>query len=416
VAEVLIQIDDEDARSLGVAAALGERVYGEEWFPVLDALGLALPHRSLHHLLRAGLIRRHADGFEWASPAVRTAFESGVGPIEHRVIAKGLEGLPPGPRRELRLGLHLLWGGRPREARRVLFSLGALDPSTMEFARQAVDALRPFMDGTTPEELIQFLLMDLRVHLNLVSGPAAVPVARQLIEALGLPGVPGTLDVSAVPKALQHEAWSFAARVFAFEAQHADLEALLGRLPETSTTLRCAGIAAQDRGDLVTAERLIRRAIALADAPTKIARLANSPGGALGMAGRHEQAIEWFDVCIAQIEPELLFVPYGNKALSLLVLERPGEALGLARTAFEIVQHRGALRVAAAVFVYALAALIEDEDEFAGVADQALFSVRRYGVGRDAPYAEVLRRVRPGRPASRAWVEAVSYALSEHDE
>jgi tetratricopeptide (TPR) repeat protein len=409
---VLMTTPEPARAALRLAAVLGLRVYGEVWFLLIDELGLEIPHSSLHALVRVGVIERFDDGFGWASPAVREALlDPPARPSEHLAASVVLSKLTPTPDREFRRAVHLIHAGKTREARALLLKPErASELERMERIRESLEEVRPHMTGASPTEQVCFLLMELRVRLNLVSGQAAIPSADALVRAIGTPSAPGPL-AGAVSAAIQLEALEFAARVYAFESLSTKALTLLDDLPTTAATLRCRALVATDQGDVSTSEQLFQEAMRRSTDPGQQARLANGIGCAIARAGRHAEALRWFDVCLDRLEPPQHYVPFGNMAMSLLMLARYPEALLCSRTAFQTAQHRGAHRVASSAVTYSVACALADEEELTQIADQALFSLKRYGVGDPNLLAEVLRRATPKRPATRSFIHAMLFSF-----
>ena len=252
--------------------------------------------------------------------------------------------------------------------------------------------------------------MELRVLLNLVSGPAAIPAADALVRAVGPTREAGGRAAD-VDDDLRQEALEFAARVYAFESLPGKATQLLDVLPETAATLRCRAIVLGEQGHHDRAEQVLIRALDLADSTSQQARLANSVGNAIARAGRHDEALTWFQRTLELLEPPQHFVPYGNMAMSQLVLGRFAQALESARAAFRIAQHRGARRVAVSAIVYGVAAVRADEAELIHIADQALFSLKRYGIGDPDLLVSVLQQARPTTQAGRDFVQAMLFAF-----
>lgn len=401
-----------DVKALRAAALLEREVDGEEWLGLLQWLRLPLPHDALHALASAGVITRREDGFTWTSSAIQDAVLQPPGqPAEHLAAARVLAALPPNSSRRARRGEHLLRAGRVADARAVLLvHQAAAEPAAQERLRDTLELLRPHMGDATDTQKCCFLLMELRVLLNLVSGPAAIPAADALLAAVGTPREPGTL--ADVDEALRLEAREFVARVYAFEGLPDKALPLLDTLPETPVTLRCRALVQSDLGDYRASEALSRRALALATTPGQQARIANGLGSTLGRAGAFAQALEWFRRSLELLEPEQRYVPHGNIAMTLLVLGRAPEALEHARAAYGLAQHRGARRLAVGAILYGISAALADEEELERIGDQALYSLKRYGLADAHLLLRAIGAAKPERAATSVFLEAVRYAIA----
>ena len=412
-AEMLLQaLMDEatpaDRDALRAAALLERVVDAEEWRALLTELGLPYPDELLRQLARTDLVLREGDGFAWVSNAVKEATLQTPGTArEHLAAARVLAAMPPTPHRTSRQGLHLLHAGLVAEGRAVLLVHRPIgSPEEAELARHVVEAVRPTLDGASDEEWFHFLYLELRVLTNLVSAAAALPVARALVERLEDPG-----DVSVATATLHQEALEAAARVVAFAGSSHEARAVLEGLPDTPEVLRCKALIAWSEGRGLQAEALYRRAMADTDDPARLARMLIGMGAIAGGDGRHDEARAWFEQALERIEPELRHHAEGNLARSLLCLQRPDEALVHARSAYEQARRWGAQRVATEAVVYGIAAALADEDELEAVAEQALYSARRYGVEGADLLAECLRGATPQRRATYDFLAAMRHAL-----
>jgi len=401
---LLAMTDDGGFRAMRAAALLGRVVDGTEWRALLEVLELPYPEELLTELARADLVVRDEEGFAWVTPSVQRAALDRPGTAEeHLAASRVLSDLPPTPRRTAREGLHLLHAGLVSEGRAVLLVHRSLrSPEEAELGRHIVEAVRPFMDDASEEEWFHFLHLELRVLTNLVSAQGALPVAEQLHERAA---------ASSLDPSLLQEAREAMARVFAFTDQLERAEAVLEGLPEEASVLRCRGIVATAQGRFAEAEALFRRALALTDDDPLLARLLTGMGAAAGMDGRHEEARAWFEQSMAHIEPELRHHPQGNVARSLLLMGRPEEALPHARGAYEQARRWGAQRVATEAVVYGIAAALADEEELEGIAEQALYSARRYGLEGWELLVTCLQEAAPERAATARFLEAMRYAL-----
>ena len=403
---LLALADDDGFRALRAAALLGRVVDGREWADLLGQLALAYPEALLGELARSDLIVRDGDGFAWISRSVQAAVLDQPGTaFEHLAASRVLSALRPTARRTARQGLHLLHAGLVPEGRAVLLVHRTLrTPEEAELGRHLVEAVRPFLDDASEEERFHFLFLELRVLTNLVSGHAALPVAEQLWAHL-------QADPAGVPPELAREAREAMARVFTFTGDYGRAKASLEGLPEVASVLRCRAILATAHGRFSEAEELYRHAMRATDDDRLQARILLGRGAVAGMDGRHDEARAWFEQSMSRIEPELRHHPQGNVARSFLLMGKPGRALPYARGAYEQARRWGAQRVATEAVVFGIAAALADEDELETIAEQALYSARRYGVEGADLLAQCLQGAEPKRSATRRFVASMRYAL-----
>jgi len=399
-------------RSMRLAALLGIVVASDEWRAVLAGAALPRPTAAVRTLLRAGHMRQAEGGLVWADPHARDALLTPpAAAAEHGVVARALGEVPPNAERTLRRGLHLVAAGQHSQGRVLLLTLEhATRWQDAEQLREVVDAFRGAMDGATTQQRCCLALMELRVMLNLVSGRAALPGARHLLKQVGHPSAPGPWWPE-LSTPMRIEALEFVARVFAFEEQADDALKLLVELPRSPATLRCRALALSTQHRFREAEGLLRQALGEATDPRQQARIANGLGSTLSRAGRADQALVWFERSNDLLEPALRYTPQGNMAMALLTLGRPAQALPHARSAYQLARHHGMRRLAFPAILYAVCAAACDEQQLDAIGDLALFCVKRYGLGDGHLVTERLRGIRPERPATQAFVDAMIYAL-----
>jgi tetratricopeptide (TPR) repeat protein len=409
--QVLGEATDAERYGLRLGALLGPRVDMEEWRASLRP-DHRVPVVPLRRLLRAGLLRRSTRTIHWVDEAARRhVLEPRARPEEHAAVARGLASLPSSDDRALRRGIHHLHGGAPELGRALLLShRRAVQPTDMEALQRVVAAAEPHLAEASPVERVAWMLMNLRVHLNLVSGPAAVAPARALLEALGSPSAP-TVLAEGIDPALTTEALEFVARVFTFEELHDDAWALLSELPPTPAVLRCQGMVLAGEKRFAEAERCLRQALADSPSPHQQGRIANGIAAMLARSGRHEQSLVWFERAAQLIEPELVYTPATNLAAALLFLDRPEQALPHARRAFRAARDHGAHRLAFPCIIYAVCAAVCAPDELDALADQALLFTRRYGLADASELAEWVEARCVDEPAAADFLVALAHAL-----
>jgi tetratricopeptide (TPR) repeat protein len=402
----------KEARALRLASVLGSDVLDVDWAELLTEAGTEAPLARMYKLLRHGAIRRNSDGFSWTAQFVldelnqRPLSDEDSAAVD-RFFARRLD----------RTDSRHLWGmncvatGQQERARSLLLRIDtALSDATMEQQAQAVQAVRPFMAQALPTERVIFLWMELRTTLNLISGSAALPLARALIRGLGTPSHPKPF-LCDVDDHVKITAWELAALVLTFQEQNEESERVLVGLEDSVHTWRSRALIATSRGQIREAQQAYSHAIRLAtDVKTK-GRLANGIGSMLGRLGHLKEAVEWFEVCLQWLESGQRATPLHNLALTLMLMGRFAEALPHAKAALDLAQARGMARLQGPVLSYTIAALHADEAKLANVADLALFSVRRERPSDVSLELELLEKAQPRLASSRMWVEAMTHAM-----
>ena len=98
-------------------------------------------------------------------------------------------------------------------------------------------------------------------------------------------------------------------------------------------------------------------------------------------------------------------------AVPEISVEDADKALPHARGAYEKARRWGAQRVATEAVVYGMAAALCDAGELEGIAEQALYSARRYDIEGAHLLAQALQGSTAERTSSLRFLEAMRYAL-----
>jgi tetratricopeptide (TPR) repeat protein len=364
----LAGLDPETVLQLRLGALLGTDVLTEEWTGLLTLFGLRPRPSGVRALVRAGLATRTPSGWTWRDDGARQTAMHALPRLAsyHEAAAAVLATFPDTDGRLLRRGEHLLGAGRVTEGLSALVDLVRLDPD-MELQRRAVVAVRPYLGATDAEQHLAFATAEARVVMNLLSAADAVPYAEQMLRCV---------DEVAHDAVAERQ---LAAAVFTHAGRTSAAHALLDELPENARTLRLRGLLHSDNGDYPQAAEVLERALAMADDDRIRSRIANSMGTLASRTGRLEEALRRYRLAADTIESFVRYVPMGNLAIVLLLLDRPVEALQCAVEARDGARGHGPRRSGYGAAVCAFAAsLAGDVDTLASVRQQAMHTLHTY--------------------------------------
>jgi len=406
---VLQDCTDNEYRSLRLATVLGLEMSMADWSELLSEADLQIPQARVYRLLRHQLIKRDEHTLSWTDHAVFGELERReLGASDLQAVDRFFSSRTNKVHWDHLFGLHCLATGRVARGRSALLNLPqSTSMRAMARSAQTISILQTRMQGCTPTEQILYDFIKMRVTLNLISTPEAIPLAKAMIQQLGTPSSPSP-RFQEVESRIRVSAWELAALILAFEGHSDESDRAVSGLEDSVFTLRTRALNAHQRGNSMQAKALFAQAFRKAtDRPNK-ARIANGIGSLLGQKGEFEEALEWFEVSIEWMEPEHRYSPLQNLALTLLLLGRFEEALPHAQEAIALAEaHRNASLPASATCM-AIVYLYLDEHELEVMGDLTLFLARRLKGEPTVPlYEGLLREAKPQRPYSQTWVKAM---------